>query len=341
MMFFSAIVLTVVRFSTLVFAHDPTRLVYQGHVGSWFENLAVRHNGSILLTSLNVPGQLHSLNPFDGSDPVLVAEFPSVNSTLGIVETEKDRFYVLGNNFSLAATTLGPKAHTNRVFHVDFRNCGPEGRPTVTELVHLRRAHFLNGLTKFNNTLLLAADSGLGAVWAIDTRSGAAWIVAEDPLMAPIPLPNGYSEGINGIHFRDGAVYFTNTQKRLFAELDLDKNAVAAGPAIHVATSKTEMGEKVLWDDFAFDNAGNAYVGTENGNSVQKVTARGEVVVVAGNLNSTVLAEPTSASFGRTWRDRDILYVATSGGLGYPVYDKNGPIVIGAQVVAVDIRLYP
>jgi len=50
-------------------------------------------------------------------------------------------------------------------------------------------------------------------------------------------------------------------------------------------------------------------------------------------MGSTEIAEPTSAQFGRTLRDRKTLYVTTAGGLGVPV---NGTEVVGGQLVAVD-----
>jgi hypothetical protein len=92
------------------------------------------------------------------------------------------------------------------------------------------------------------------------------------------------------------------------------------------------------FDDFAL--AGDdVFLVTGSGNSVERLsltdsTSKGSVaVVIAGSLNSTLLAEPTSCAFGRTAADRHILYVVTGGALAAPV---DGSITIGAQVVAVD-----
>ena len=95
----------------------------------------------------------------DESEPKLIATSPFVNSTLGIIETTPDHFYVRGNNLSLSEATLGLLAGSNRVFGVDFTNCIEDSLPNVTELAHLRSASFFDGLTKLNDTLLLAADS--------------------------------------------------------------------------------------------------------------------------------------------------------------------------------------
>ena len=205
---------------SITLAAARTRLIYQyPRKGSWFENAAVRQNGSILLTSLQEPGGLHSLNPFDDSAPVLISnDFDNLNSTLGIVETVADTFYVLASNFSLDPTTLGTQPGTNNVYKVVFMEECNEGQRevSVSHFVNLSDAKFVNGLTKFNDNLLLAADSGLGAVWGIDTMSGVAMIVANDSLMHPVPV-NGYGEGINGLSLpRWNALfhYFSKTDLR-------------------------------------------------------------------------------------------------------------------------------
>src|SRR5262245_42460168 len=63
-------------------ARHSSRIIYQyPHVGTWFENAAARSNGDLLLTSLNNPGGLHSLNPFSSSKPLLVTnQFDGLNS---------------------------------------------------------------------------------------------------------------------------------------------------------------------------------------------------------------------------------------------------------------------
>ena len=58
----------------------------------------------------------------------------------------------------------------------------------------------------------------------------------------------------------------------------------------------------------------------------------GSTRIVAGARGLTEIAEPTSAQFGRTPADRDVLYVTTAGGLAAPLA---GGVVVGGQVVAV------
>ena len=77
-----------------------------------------------------------------------------------------------------------------------------------------------------------------------------------------------------------------------------------------------------------------APLATGPGNSIEEVGRDGESqVIIAGIVNSTEIAEPTSAQFGRTAADREVLYVTTGGGLAAPV---DGDEIVGGQLVAVD-----
>lgn len=80
--------------------------------------------------------------------------------------------------------------------------------------------------------------------------------------------------------------------------------------------------------------AGMRFLVTAQGNTVEEIARAGEPqIVLAGDLHSTEMAEPTAARFGRTPRDRETLYATTAGGSEAPVY---GDERAGAQWVAVD-----
>ncbi len=90
------------------------------------------------------------------------------------------------------------------------------------------------------------------------------------------------------------------------------------------------------YDDFALDGRGDAFLVTVKGNSIEEVGRAGKPqVAIAGAVNSTEIAEPTAARFGRTMADREILYVTTAGGLTALV---NGDEIVGGQLVAIDTR---
>ena len=177
---------------------------------------------------------------------------------------------------------------------------------------------------------MLAADSAKGVVWAVDVETGDSRIAISDPLMLPT---SAFPLGINGLHIRDQTLYFTNSALDLFAKIPIHHDGTAAGSAVNISHAPADAS----YDDFAIsENSDLAFLVTNTGNSLEDVGLRGEPqVIVAGNLNSTELAEPTSAAFGRGEGGEGVVYVTTGGGLVAPV---NGDETVGAQLVAVDIR---
>lgn len=303
-------------------ALSPTRLVYEFPNGTWLENLAVRPCGSILITSVTSP-DLYLINPlFANPTPVHIHNFDSALWLVGITETGPDTFHLVAANGTFG--TLTPAPGSNRIYTVAFPP--NSDTPRISLAATIPEAQFLNGLTTLSPTTILAADSLKGVVWAINVITGHSNIVLNDPLMAPVPLP---TLGINGLKLHGSALYFTNYAQKLLAKIEINPNGTAAGKAIVVARSPTEA----TFDDFAQDWRGDAFLATGPGNSIEKVGRDGKPqVIIAGNVNSTEIAEPTSAQFGRTAADREVLYVTTGGGLATPV---NGDEIVGGQLVAI------
>jgi hypothetical protein len=156
--------------------------------------------------------------------------------------------------------------------------------------------------------------------------------------MAPKPV-DGYGEGINGLHHHGNRLYFNNSQRHLFAFIELDHNGYQRGKAVQLATPVIEQGVNPNWDDFAIDHSGQLeYIATEIGHSIKRIDLNsGKVDSFAGGLNNTAIIEPTSVVFGRTQHDRHTGSAATAGGVAYPVHAEAGRKQFGAQVVAVDV----
>jgi hypothetical protein len=301
----------------------PTHLVYEFPNGTWVENLAVRPCGSILLTILTSP-DLYLIDPLSPSpEPVLFHHFDSANGLLGITETTPDTFHLVAANGSSPTITPG----SSRIFTVAF-DTGSD-TPRISLAATLPEALLLNGLTTLNPTTILAADSQLGVVWAINVITGKSRIVLNDTLMAPAPrLPTG----INGVKLDGSTLYFTNSAQALFAKIEINVDGTAAGKAVVIARSP----RGAYFDDFALYRHKYAFLATGPGNSIYEVAKGGMPgAIVAGNVNSTEIAEPTSAQFGRTAVDSFVLYVTTAGGLAAPV---NGNEIVGGQLVAVGTR---
>ncbi|OIW32862.1 hypothetical protein CONLIGDRAFT_640031 [Coniochaeta ligniaria NRRL 30616] len=104
-------------------------------------------------------------------------------------------------------------------------------------------------------------------------------------------------------------------------------------PAGTVTTIAHTPGPPDEHDNFTIDCDGNAFLVTGGGNSIEMLSPTGRrQVIIAGNINSTAIAEPTSCAFGLGPLDKSVLYVVTAGGLAVPV---DGDITIGGQLVAV------
>lgn len=313
-------------------ALDPTRLVYQFPKGTWVENLFVRPSGSLLLTLITTP-DLYLLDPLAADPtPQLIHRFSSSLWLTGITETDPDTYYLVGANATYE--NLSPTPGSNRIYRVHFRPGEPSSPPDISVAATVTDAVFLNGLITLNPTTLLASDSTLGVVWAIDVTTGASRIVLRDPLMAPAPaIPKLGINGIRLLHQQrtHRTLYFANSAQALLARVRIHANGTAAGPAVRIASAPNGT----FFDDFALDGRGRAaFLTTQSGDSIAEVALRnGSTRVVAGERGSLEIAEPTSAQFGRTPADRDVLYVTTAGGLAFPL---SGGVVVGGQVVAVD-----
>ena len=80
------------------------------------------------------------------------------------------------------------------------------------------------------------------------------------------------------------------------------------------ATGKTAVvAKKVFFDDFCFDDEGNALVAQNVQDTVAKITPDGKATVVSGSPNSTLVAGATASEFGRTAVDRSVMYATFSG----------------------------
>lgn len=90
----------------------------------------------------------------------------------------------------------------------------------------------------------------------------------------------------------------------------------------------------VLADYFAISSNGVGYLAGLTENIVTRVFANGTHEVIAGALNSTKLMTATSAAFGRTKNDYQILYVTTGGESEHPV-NRTG--IKGGKVMALSI----
>jgi hypothetical protein len=266
---------------------------------------------------------LYQVDPFHpNSQATLIHRIPGVTGLTGIVELQRDVFYVIAGNFSISTfkTTNGSYS----VWEIDMRkskvaNGSVNPPPIVSKVTDIPEGSFLDGMVlSKSNGLIIIGDAGAGAVFMVNVDTVKYSKTIDDPTMTPAgPL----MLGINGMKIYGRLLYYTNTGQEIFCRIfinNLDGSTV--GPARVIANN-------IFGDDFSFDQKGNAYIAQNVKDTVAKITPHGAVTVVAGSLNSTLVAGATATNFGRTHTDRSVVYVSTSGGIGSPAKIEDGKVV--------------
>ncbi|RDA90272.1 hypothetical protein CP533_1489 [Ophiocordyceps camponoti-saundersi (nom. inval.)] len=283
------------------------RTVAQFSVGTWIENIAVRSNGNLLLTSLMPNASVYEVANPASQNPNVTRLFTinDASGLLGISEISTDVFAVAGGNISSSGGVKG----SMRVWTVDFSssaNPQPKLAQTVSEAV------FLNGMTTVPNKekVVLISDSAKGVVWKVDVGANKNEIAMQLPEMGSQNQKEPI--GVNGIHIRDGNLTWLNhdTFKMFSIKITEDGSQAEGAKAAEIASFPV-----TALDDFIFGPAqqATAWVTTNSDNRVFALEASGKSVVVAGATNSPDVATATACQFGRTEKDANILYVTTGG----------------------------
>ncbi|KAK5632487.1 hypothetical protein RRF57_008201 [Xylaria bambusicola] len=293
---------------------------------SWFENLAVRRNGDLLVTMLMPNASIYSISePLSGSPKASITNIDGANGLLGIAEISPDVFIVAGGQLgSNGEPVLGSMG----LWEVDFR----KEEPTTRLVAKIPEAGIFNGLTTISScsSAVLVADTGISRVWRVDTMTGEYETAAEVPEM--LPLANITTAlGVNGVKVRGGYLYFDNTDRASIFRLPIDKRGMAVKGAETELLTKLTHGNMI--DDFLIDEEGRFWVATNSGNTVEVADGDSPSVVVVGSPSELTVAGDTALALGRTKADKNIVYVVTSGALAHPV---NGTLTEPAKVVAID-----
>ncbi|KAI0448277.1 hypothetical protein F5B21DRAFT_498061 [Xylaria acuta] len=308
----------------------PARTIFQLDdtlPGSWFENIALRRNGDLLVTMLQPNASVYSIQrPLSGSPVASIISIDNANGLLGIAETSPDVFAVAAGIFSALAT---PVPGTMTVWEINLR--GPE--PTTRFITKMPEAVFLNGVASISNCsspAVLVADNGLGRVWRVDLKTGEYETAAEVPEMqsvadAPLPI------GVNGVKVRNGDLYFSNSNHASIYRLAIDKDGIAVKGAKAELVAKYDAGNI---DDFVIDERGQFWAATNFNNTVAVAKPGSTGIVVVGESTQLTVAGDTALVLGgRTKSDKNIVYTVTSGAVAGPV---NGTVTEPAKIVAID-----
>ncbi|KAK0619045.1 hypothetical protein B0T14DRAFT_495888 [Immersiella caudata] len=321
---------------TVLTTNPPIRNIYTFPKNHFIENIAVRSNSNLLITSMSVP-ELFSIDPTVTSPTAsIVHSFPNCTGISGIAEITPGLFALVTGTWDLANTraNLGSIA----IWTVDF-NKPPAHR--IKFITTVANSTILNGITRhsINPTLLMAADSAAGSVWRINLLTGSSSVAFSHPLLQPTGTAmEGLHLGINGLKSQGTHLYFTNSAQKFFAKVAVDFFGNQIGN-IQIISNSTAAGTagNVVYDDIALDvngvtGKGFAWIASHPDYAVRVAvggTTGGEQMVVR---NGTVLLNPTAAAFGRgSAKERRTLYV-TNGGEFTPEFE-----LINEGVVALDL----
>lgn len=316
-------------------------------IGTFLENIAVRSNSSLLISSM-ISGEIFYLDP-NATDPQsTLLTLHSFNSS-NLQSSSEETAY--GTNNVAEALVEDPntpdifytfsgihgKAGTWSIFRLDLRTFNPSSHPQieVKKLADVPHALWLNGGTMLPSGILLIAESRLGQVVAYNLSTNTISIWLEHPLLGKVTaLPEW--PAINGIQYFRGSVFATSSDRAIVLRMDADP---LTGAYIH--DSIKVVAENLTGDDLAFDQQGNAYIATNPAQSVMKVSGlgagakTGEKVTIIGGEGIKETAGPTAVAFGRGEGDRRSVYVTTTGGIVKAVGEGVGVARVVRALVGV------
>ncbi len=303
-------------------------------VKSFLENLAVRSDNSVLVTSLNARA-LFYVPPFSGGapvQPVLLHRFDQL--TTGLVEIEPDLFLLSTSNLY---TT-----HESFLYRIDMRGYQP-GSLVQPEMVFrfAAEARGLNGSCLLAPGVVLVADCFAGLIWRVDVQPGGrdmharVWLTHETMGYFPGKL-KPEQPGVNGVRYaaRTHHLYYTATAKKLLMRVPVDPATLepASPPELVVAG---RMG-----DDFCIDeDAGVIYLATHRQNSIDRISMdpgdnSGFTQSIVGDPLTEALVGPCSLVWGRAPGEYGkVAYVISDGGTASP--SPGGPLPARLQRVAL------
>lgn len=290
---------------------------------SWAENLAVRANGQILVSRLESPA-VYQVDPATGDATLVYAWNASeYKGCLGIAETTTDTFYVITSAF--VGSDFVKESGTNSVFALDMSTfaVGSGGsvvaNATVSKLVDVVEADFLNGMTMLDDGHLLVSDVYAGEIYKIDTATADYSVVISDPKMKfTYVFDPPTNLGSNGIKIYGDYLYWTNTAAGFLARIRIDADANPIGNSTIAVTGVPKA------DDFIIRCDGVAFICQNQMDTLSVAYLTGAAstaaYAIAGSNTSTTLAGVTAAKFGRLASDKTTLYLSTSGGKLHPLH---------------------
>ena len=272
-----------------------TLVTFNPAAGEFPEGVTLDKTGNIYM-SLTPLGQIRMFAP-DGSQSLL-ATVPAT----GVFGPTGLAVDAPGNVYA-ADVTFDPA--TRGVYRI--ARDGTSVRLSGTEGIE-----FANGLAFDQRGNLYVTDSVLGAVWRIPP-GGTAEIWDKDPLLAGNgSFGFGFPIGANGIAYRHGDIFVTNTEGAKIVRIPVQPDGAAGTPEV-VVQGPALFGA----DGLALDVHGNLFVAVSAQSTLLRVGATdGQIATLATAADG--LESVSSLAFGTGKGDREALFLANFAFFGPP-----------------------
>jgi len=254
------------------------------------ESIAIDRDGTIYI-SLALTGEIRRIAP-DGAQSThavlpIGPPLTPCGSFIGILGG-----LVLDDDGNLFAAVAACDPANRGVWKV-----APNG--AAARIAALPTAALPNGIAMHRGKLFVA-DSALGLIWTLPAAGGTAAVWADDPLLK-VP-PNAPFPGPNGLQVFRGELYVSNSNQGTILAIPFRPDGSAGHLRVHAA-----LPDDLGCDDFAFDEHGNLYCGTDPFNRLLRIAPDGSFATLLTAADG--LDGPTDAAFGRRGEGRFDLYI--------------------------------
>jgi hypothetical protein len=234
--------------------------------GTFLENLVIGSNGDVIFTDYSGKRLLRQ-----GIIPANeTGRLPAPAATFSALDVHPAGIARLGDGYLVSAHGRsfleGPEFQDSQLVLLLNAN----GREV--DRVAAPNARFLNGIAVSQNGLALIADSAAGIIWRFDSETAQLTEWLRHPLLGIDEAIGPGRPGVNGLKFRDGRLFVSNSSRGAIFTVGVMRDMHPANePALYAQTGPI--------DDFAFDDDGTILAAT-HGQSLIRIERNGTITSI-------------------------------------------------------------